>query len=65
MFKLIKFYVLKENLQNTITQSSDKNIESHVTLRILYLIEIYEIQVNGQSACSSYLPLHNTTTPKM
>ena len=65
MFKVIEFYVLKENLQNTITQSSDKNIESHVRLRILYLIEIYEIQVNGQSACSSYLPLHNTTTPKM
>ena len=65
MFKVIEFYVLKENLQNTITQSSDKNIESHVRLRILYLIEIYEIQVNGQSACSSYLSLHNTTTPKM
>ena len=65
MVKVIEFYVLKENLQNTITQSSDKNIESHVRLRILYLIEIYEIQVNGQSACSSYLPLHNTTTPKM
>lgn len=65
MFKLIKFYVLKENLQNTIAQSSDKNIESHVRLRIPYLIEIYEIQVNGQSACSGYLVLHNTITPKM
>ena len=65
MFKLIKFYVLKENLQNTITQSSDKKIESHIRLRIPYLIEIYEIQVNGQSACSSYLLLHNNSTPKM
>ena len=46
MFKLTKFYVLKENLQNTVTQSSDKKkIESHVRLRIPYSIEIYEIHL--------------------
>lgn len=48
MFKLTKFYVLKENLQNTVTQSSDKKkkkIASHVRLRIPYSIEIYEIHL--------------------
>lgn len=62
MFKLIKFYVLRQNLQNSINQPGDKKIGS---INYSTLDWGLEMQINVPSACSSYLLLHNKLPQKV